>query len=292
MGLLSKIFGKKNVAERKGEPTMIYVPDEDERMNWAIEKANLTLWYFEESLIQPKPGQSYFSIKVRIIDGEIGEHIWLTEPSFDEYGNLFGIVGNVPVDVKTVKVDQKIGVDRDYISDWMIIEQGRLIGGYTIRAIRDGIPDADKAQFDDSIGIYIDEGVDHFKVDLETPEGAILSLEKAYNNQNLDAALTCKDFHEEAKVMLTAMKMDFDEEIISSTAEVLELSFINNLTEHGFPTFADLQNAFPERKKIDETHYVITEVCWFPAGGISIQKLNTYKSASGWKVLGPVNEEE
>jgi len=291
MGLLSKIFGKKNVAERKGEPTMVYIPNEDERMNWAIEKASLTLWYFEESLNQPKSFQTYFSIKVKIMDGEIGEHIWLTEPNFDEFGNLFGVVGNVPVDVTTVKLDQKIGVDRNYISDWMIIEQGRLIGGYTIRAIRDGIPDAEKAQFDESIGIYIDEGVDHFKVDLETPEGAILSLEKAYDNQDMDAALACKDFNEEAKMMLSSMRMDFDEEIISSTAEVLELSFINNIAENGFPKFADLQNAFPLREKIDEDHYIITEVCWFPDGGTSIQKLNTYKSALGWKVLGPVNEE-
>lgn len=291
MGLLSKIFGKKNVAERKGEPTMVYIPEEDEGMNWAIEKANLTLWYFEESLSQPKSHQTYFSIKVKIMDGEISEHIWLIDPSFDESGNLFGVIGNVPVDVKTVQVDQKIGIDRSYISDWMIIEQGRLIGGYTIRAIRDGIPDTDKAQFDKSIGLFIDEGVDHFKTDFKTPEGAILCLEKAYDNQDLEAALACKDFNEEAKIMLSTLSMEIDEEMVSNTAEVLELSFINNIKEHGFPNFSNLQNAFPVREKIDDTHYIITEVCWFPDGGISIQKLNTYKSAAGWKVLGLVNED-
>lgn len=291
MGLLSKIFGKKNVAERKGEPTMVYVPNEDERMIWAIEKANLTLFYFEESLLRPKNYQTYFSVKVQIMDGEIGEHIWLISPHFDESGNLFGIVGNVPVDVNTVKIDQEIGIDRKFISDWMIIEQGRLIGGYTIRAIRDGIPDDKKAEFDQSIGVYIDEGVDHFKADLETPEGAILLIEKAYNDKNLNAALACKDFSEEAKTMLRSSNMPLEEDIIVGMAEVLELSFINNIEEHGFPNFSNLRSAFPEREKIDETHYIITEVCWFPDGGKSIQKLNTYKSPTGWKVLGPVNEE-
>ena len=72
MGLLSNIFGKKKVVDREGEPTMVYVPTEDERMNWAIEKANLTLWYFEESLKSPRNYQNYFSIKVRIMDGEVG----------------------------------------------------------------------------------------------------------------------------------------------------------------------------------------------------------------------------
>ncbi|WP_169502183.1 YegJ family protein [Pedobacter sp. SG918] len=292
MGLLSKIFGKKNVAEREGEPGMVYVPSKDERMNWAIEKANLTLWYFEESLKNQQAYQNYFSIKVLITDGDEGEHIWLTEPHFDDEGNLFGTVGNEPVNIRSVKFNQKIGIKRDLISDWMIIENGRLIGGYTIRAIRDGIPEKEKAAFDNSIGLYIDEGVDHFKADLETPEGAILAIEKAYNNKDIDAAIACKDFFEEAKSLLSVMKMEIDQDIINETAEVLKLSFINNIEEHGFPDFSTVQNAFPERKKVDETHWVITEVCWYPDGGKSVQLLNTYKSSKGWVVLGPAGPQE
>jgi len=294
MGLLSKIFGKKNVEERKGEPDMVYISNADERMRWAIEKAGLTLWYFEESLSNPQQHQAYFSVKAHIRDGEYSEHIWLTEPHFDGEGNLFGTVGNEPVDVKTVKLNQKIGISSDDISDWMIIENGRLIGGYTIRAIRDDLPEKDKAAFDDSIGLYIDEGVDHFKVNLETPEGAILSIEKAYINKDIDAAVGCKDFYEEAKSLLSGMNMavEIDQDIINETAEVLKLSFINNIEEHGFPDFSNIQNAFPERKKIDNTHWVITEVCWFPDGGKSVQLLNTFKSPKGWVVLGVVDSVE
>ncbi|MET0573099.1 MAG: DUF2314 domain-containing protein [Pedobacter agri] len=290
MGLLSKIFGKKNVEERQGEPDMMYVSNEDERMNWAIEKANLTLWYFEESLENPQSHQVYFSIKVKIIDGDNGEHIWLTDPHFDNEGHLYGTIGNEPVDVKTVKLNQKIGIDRSMISDWMILENGRLIGGYTIRAIRDGIPDRDKSAFDQNIGLYIDEGVDHFKPNFDTPEGAILALEQAYNDKNLDAAIACKDFKEEAKMMLTSTSMPQDAEIVQQMAEVLELSFVNNLEEHGFPNFTGLQSAFI-RERVDNHHYIITEICWFPDGGKSIQKLNVFKSVSGWKVLGPINED-
>ncbi|MBB6235813.1 uncharacterized protein YegJ (DUF2314 family) [Pedobacter sp. AK013] len=292
MGLLSKIFGKKNVAEREGEPDMVYVPSEDERMNWAIEKANLTLWYFEESIKKPQPYQNYFSVKVLITDGDEGEHIWLTDPHFDDEGNLFGTLGNEPINIRSVKFNQKIGIKRDLITDWMIIENGRLIGGYTIRAIRDGINEKEKAAFDNSVGLYIDEGVDHFKADLETPEGAILSIEKAYNNKDIDAAIACKDFFEEAKSLLSVMKMEIDQDIINETAEVLKLSFINNIEENGFPDFSTVQNAFPERKKVDETHWVITEVCWYPDGGKSVQLLNTYKSSKGWVVLGPAGRQE
>lgn len=290
MGLLSRIFGKKNVEERKGEPDLVYVANEDKRMNWAIEKANLTLWYFETSLENPNPEQAYFSIKVKIIDGDNSEHIWLTEPHFDAEGNLYGTVGNEPVDVNTVKLHQKIGIERHLISDWMIIENGKLIGGYTIRAIREDIPVSERIAFDKSIGLYIDEGVDYFNVNLETPEGAILSLEKAYNDHDIEAAINCKDFYQEAKSMLGGMKIEFDENIIKETAEVLKLSFVKGIEEHGFPDFSKIKNAFPERNEISKTHFIITEICWYPDNGKSVQQLHTYKSASGWKVLGPVNQ--
>jgi len=287
MGLLAKIFGKKNVAERKGEPDMVVVPEDNEKMDWAIEKAGLTLWYFEASLKNPLPQQDYFSVKVMIIDGDNGEHIWLTDPHFDDEGNLFGTVGNAPVNVNNVKLNQKIGIKRELITDWMIVENGRLIGGYTIRAIRDNIPDKDKMAFDQQINLYIDEGVDHFKANLETPEGAILSLEKAYNYKDINAAMDCKDFFAEAATLLSGMDMDINKAVIAETAELLKLSFIKNIEENGFPDFSGIHNAFPERKKIDETHWVITEVCWHPDGGKSVQQLNTYKSPKGWVVLGP-----
>lgn len=291
MGLLSKIFGKKKVVNREGEPTMVYIPSEDERMNWAIEKANLTLWYFEENLENPKEYQVYFSIKVHIIDGDKSEHIWLTEPHFDEEGNLFGIVGNEPVDVNTVKLYQKIGIDRNSISDWMIIESGRLIGGYTIRAIREAVPDDKKTEFDNNIGIYIDEGIDYFKADFDTPEGAILSLENAYDEQDIDKAIACKDFYTEAEQMLSKMNSSIiDEDIIKQTAEVLELSFIKNIEENGWPQFNGLKRAFTNREKIKEDYWIITEVCWFPDGDKSVQKLGTSKTSDGWRVVGLVND--
>lgn len=292
MGLLSKIFGKKKVVDREGEPSMVYIPNEDERMNWAIEKANLTLWYFEESLKNPKQYQNYLSIKVCIMDGEIGEHIWLVHPHFDDEGNLFGTVGNEPVDVKTVKLDQKIGVDRDFISDWMIIENGRLIGGYTLRAIRDGIPDDKKQEFDESIGMYIDEGVDYFKANFDTPEGAILSLENAYDEKNIEKAVMAKDFETEAKMMLSRMGDIVDEEMIKQTAEVLELSFVKHTTENEWPNFSDLKRAFPHREKVSDNYWIITEICWYPDGGRSFQKLGTSKTADGWRVVGLVDDTE
>lgn len=286
MGLFSKIFGRGKVVERKKEPELVYIPDQDEKMTWAIEKARLTLWHFEESLKTPQYGQQHVSIKVKIEDGDQVEHIWLDDPDFDNDGNLFGIVGNTPVNVNNVKLGQHIGIEKSLVSDWMIVEQGRLIGGYTIRAIRDRIPEAEKKAFDDSIGMFIDEGVDYFKADFNTPEGAILSLESAFKENNLEKAISCKDFYQEARLMLAKMDFELDEEMIQNMSEVLEASFIKYIEEQGMPDFSMITNAFPKREKIDDRHWIITEICVYPDGGISEQKLSTYKTDRGWRVIG------
>ncbi len=290
MGIFNKLFGKDkktSIRQREGNPDVYDFSSESDRMNWAIEKARLTLHYFEECLQNPKEGQSYLSIKARIEDGDKTEHIWLMEPHFDEEGNIFGTVGNEPIDVTTVVIDQKIGITIDYVSDWMIIEQGRLIGGYTIRAIRDGYTGDDLVNFDKSLGgMHIDEGEDYFLANLDTPEGAILSLEEAYDNDNLDKAISCKDFSKEAELMLQkTVKFDIDADIINSTAEVLQLSFANHLEENGMPKFDGIKRAF-KRDFITEDHCIITETCYFPDGGMSQERLNTFRTDKQWKVLG------
>lgn len=295
MGFFSRLFGKKEekpqTRERKDQPSVFDIPSESDRMNWAIEKANLTLHYFEESLKKPSPAQQYFSIKVKIIDGNKAEHIWLSNPNFDTEGNLFGVVGNEPIDVKTVALNQKIGIDRNLISDWMIVENGRLIGGYTIRAIRVAYSGKDLENFDKGLGgIFVDEGVDYFVPNLETPEGAILLLESAYDEKDLEKAMSCKDFNKEAELMLSKIGKGLEQggaEIIKKTAEVLMLSYTKSLQENGMPNFKGIKRAFPERQKVSEDHLIITEICQYPDGNKSSQKLNVCKIGKEWKVLGP-----
>ena len=144
-------------------------------------------------------------------------------------------------------------------------------------------------QFDQSIGgMHVDEGEDHFLPNFETPEGAIVSLENAYTEGNLEKAMTCKDFKEEAKMMLSkydneAMK---GEAIVEKTAEMLQLSFLKHMQENGIPSFKGYKRAFPLREKISEKHYVITEVTTSPEGTKGVDKLNVYLTDTGWKVLG------
>lgn len=289
MGFLSKFFGKRSKADLENPMQGLHIAEDDERMSWAIEKAIATLHYFQNSLLEPEPVQQYFSVKVLIDDGIHREHLWLTSPSFDDEGNLYGIVGNKPVYVNSVEMDQKIGIDPCFISDWMIIEEGRLIGGYTIRAVREGKPAHERAEFDRQVGLYIDEGIDYFVHDFSTPEGAILCLEDAYDEHDIEKAIACKNFTEEARLLLMKMNDIYNgNDILLTTADILRTSFIRSLEKDGFPVFGDLRRAFPYRKKITDRLYLITEVCIFPDGGKSTQHIYTFKGEDGWRVLNVI----
>jgi uncharacterized protein YegJ (DUF2314 family) len=88
-------------------------------------------------------------------DGDKTEYMWLTPVNFD--GNNFtGTLGNEPERVKNVKVGQKFSIAPSKISDWMYIENGKLVGGYTLRVMRDTLSPAERADFDKSVPFSID----------------------------------------------------------------------------------------------------------------------------------------
>ena len=291
MGIFNKFFKKKDaIRKREGNPDVYDLPNENERMNWGMEKARLTLHYFEKCLANPKMGQDTFSIKARLEENGKVEHIWLLDPTFDNQGNLFGIVGNEPIDITNVVFDQKIGITREYISDWLIVENGRLIGGYTIRAIRDGLSGNALQDFDKNLGgMLVDDGEDYFEPNFDTPEGAVLVLEDAYDLDDIEKAIDCKNFYREAEMMLKkSVEIELDDNLITKVAETLRLSFLKSLQENGMPKFKGVIRAF-KRQFITDQHCILTEICYYPDGSKSEQKLNTYKENDEWKVLSPEN---
>jgi uncharacterized protein YegJ (DUF2314 family) len=75
--------------------------------------------------------------------------------SFD--GTTFhGTVNNEPEKVKTVRLGQKVTVAPSEISDWMYVENRKLVGGYTLRALRDAMSPAERADLDKGLPFVID----------------------------------------------------------------------------------------------------------------------------------------
>lgn len=127
--------------------------------------------------------------------------------------------------------------------------------------------------------------------DTTTPEGALLCIEDAYREKNLNKVLACKDFQIEGRLMIGKLKTkDENGELAAKTAEVLELGFRKEIEQRGFPDMTGVTSEFPETKTFQDGIVIVTEVCRYPDGGASKQRMLVGKSAQGWRVLYPVDE--
>jgi uncharacterized protein YegJ (DUF2314 family) len=124
-------------------------------MNAAIEKSRATMPEFVQALGSPKPSQTGFSIKTPISDGTHTEHMWLHPITFD--GRRFlGTINNVPERVTGVRLGSKRSISPDQISDWMYLESNRLVGGYTIRVVRNKLSPKEREDFDRNASFVVD----------------------------------------------------------------------------------------------------------------------------------------
>ena len=129
------------------EPGRFSVPGEHRKMHSAVVKARRTVGSFIAALKNPQPGQRDFEVKKPFIQGNVVEHIWLSDVRF--VGNRFqGRVDDQPERIQGLKIGQLVSVNPNEISDWVYIDNGTLIGGYTIRAHYDELAPEQKREFD------------------------------------------------------------------------------------------------------------------------------------------------
>jgi len=115
-------------------PEVFRITDKDPAMHDAVQTAQKTVATFIAALQNPSPTQRDFEVKKRFIQGAEKEHIWLSDVTFS--GNRFhGRVDNNPVKIKGVKLGERVSVNPDEISDWAFVDNGNLVGGYTIRVL-------------------------------------------------------------------------------------------------------------------------------------------------------------
>jgi len=121
----------------------------------------------------------------------------------------------------------------------------------------------------------------------DTPEDAVRTLEQAYIRKNVDGAMAALDFVEGGRQLLqeTNPELANDPETIRRTAEVLELSFRNELRTKGFPDFGKRKCSFVGKTQLAPGLIKLTEQCVLPDGGKSVQDLIVMKRDLGWRVV-------
>ncbi|WP_082960111.1 YegJ family protein [Maribacter hydrothermalis] len=138
--------------ERNGEPDVYNVEDDNAKMNQAMEAAKNSVQEFQDALLSDNPNFEFFAIKQKFEAIEGTEHIWIQDIQLVDT-DFMGIVANEPVYAQKVKLGDTISIDRSNISDWMYYDEGKVVGGYTIRVIRDELSPEEQAQFDDENGL-------------------------------------------------------------------------------------------------------------------------------------------
>lgn len=145
-----------DVVEREGEAPVSVIDEDDAEMIEAIRKARVSLDEFESRLSNPPSTQTYISLKGRFERKGSVEHIWLNDVTVTAEGYR-GRIGNEPLDIPDLEMGQEVLLPRADVSDWMAIDDGRLIAGYSVRLLRSRAPPEIRAQFDAANNFIIED---------------------------------------------------------------------------------------------------------------------------------------
>ena len=142
-----------NKIERGEEPIIFSLSEDDKEMNLAIESASESLGEFDEALKFSE--NENFALKIRYDLDNKSEHIWAVD--IEKIANdYFGIIDNLPNSETSIKLYDKVKIEKERISDWMFSKAGKLFGGFTIRVLRNRMSELEKENFDTELVLSID----------------------------------------------------------------------------------------------------------------------------------------
>ncbi len=144
--------GGEEIVRRDGEPEVHMFRTGDPDMAAAFEAARGSVPGLVERLPKLQAAGIYASVKVPVTEGDLVEHIWLSDIRFGG-GQVHGALGNVPLNLPSWSLGDPISIPLNRISDWMVIHEDRLIGGFTLFVTRNRLQGEDLASFDRQVGL-------------------------------------------------------------------------------------------------------------------------------------------
>jgi uncharacterized protein YegJ (DUF2314 family) len=127
----------------------------DVELEAAIQQARDSLPIFIQMLATPHTDRTLVAVKVRFSPpGDSPQDIWVDEVTYSD-GVFRGSIGD---DIPALRLEfgQKVNVDTEDILDWMIVEDGKLIGGYTIRLAVQRMSPEERERFLQSLDYVIE----------------------------------------------------------------------------------------------------------------------------------------
>jgi hypothetical protein len=124
--------------------------------------------------------------------------------------------------------------------------------------------------------------------DFSTPEGAVLCLENAYREKNLEAAAACRDFAAEARLWLQERGHLSDEEknaTLPETIKAMEKSFRNGMAKGLPPDWIFGKSYFLKSEPFADGLIVVNKYTQTAEGDLVPQQILVIKTAAGWRTV-------
>jgi uncharacterized protein YegJ (DUF2314 family) len=144
-------------ANSKDSAEMISGVDADDiKMNMAMSTAKATYNSFLQKFIDSCNGCEDFMVKMRFSDGDANvEHMWLSELKMK--GNkLIGELVGTPEVIARLHPGDFIEVNKDSLSDWYYVQNGKMVGGYTIRYFYNKMSKEEQLKMEQDMGVEIE----------------------------------------------------------------------------------------------------------------------------------------
>ena len=125
-------------------------------MEAAFQQARDTLDSFIQKIGTSPPNRTLVAVKVRfVLPDSSSQDMWVDGITYQD-GSFHGAMGD---DIPSLKlsIDDKITIARKDIVDWMIVEDGKLIGGYTIRLVFQRMSPEQKERFLETVHYTIED---------------------------------------------------------------------------------------------------------------------------------------
>lgn len=135
---------------------IVNVSNDDLEMNAAIQRAQETLPLFIEAYQTSSYADDHFTIKVKFPygTGDAAEHMWITDLTVTEKG-FTGILGNEPEYIHDLQMGDTVDVKLENVTDWMILRDGQMLGGFSVHLLRSRMSETEQKQFDEQMGFTI-----------------------------------------------------------------------------------------------------------------------------------------
>jgi len=121
------------------EKAAVEVSNGDAEIARLQSEARSTFGQFWTRVSTDKTGLDAISIKVAVPHASGAEHLWMTGCKSADAQTFECTVSNEPVQV-ALKLGARVSFDRAAISDWMYRQDGKIHGGYSIRALLPTLP--------------------------------------------------------------------------------------------------------------------------------------------------------